>query len=156
MTTKPTIKPRLKKIRPGVYVGRYDPWPGGGTPVQDIRVEDDGSEWVWVRTDGWGKETTEWYPTLAAFREYLAEINVARWLNSGRRRKRVDPEHHAAAEAFLKWARRKFPKCHGVRTMSLPGFGVSEVHDGCCNNTLARVLPDGVTLVTLYEEWSKR
>ena len=154
---RPTTSPKLRRDGPDAYVGTLDPWPGKPKAERPTyRVERDGDEWVELRRHYTGRpEPRAWYPTLAAFRRRLADVNVARWVNGGAKRSNGRGGGDDEARAVLAWARRQpgVAPCDGVRRYHVAGLGSGQVHDGCCDTTLGRTLPEGTTLLDLYERW---
>jgi hypothetical protein len=141
----PTTSPRLRRVVPDAYVATL----GGGKTAYTMRVERDGAEWI--RTDL--SRPGPWYPSVAAFRRSVADSNVTRWCHQ------VDPATRKTlpeANRFRRWAVAEVggPACTGVRTNLAAGLGF-QVHDGCCNNVVGRPLPDGVTILDLYERWTE-
>lgn len=133
----PDIKPKLKRGE-DTYTANLQ-----GKKDHFITIERDGDEWV--RLD-WQGKPRQWFSTLTEFRQWVAKTNVSRWASSG-----VEPEGYE----FILWARKRVggKKCQG-RRRNAPGLGRIESHDeNCCHHLLRRPLPEGMTMLDLYEEW---
>ena len=134
--TGPDIKPKLKR---GVdtYTANLQ-----GKKDHFVTIERDGDEWV--RLDPWNGKPQRWFATLTEFRRWVADTNVSRWASSG------DPE----GGEFILWARKRVGgrACAGERRSAAGGLTVLS-HGDCCHWLLKRPMPEGLTMLDLYEEW---